>query len=97
MSSHRHASVAWRRESRCLNLDSNLFFAESGRLPATATAPCRECPVKAQCLAFALDSPWEPYGVWGGLPAHEIRALWREVHTPGSPDIGDTSLGDEVA
>ena len=39
---------------------------------------CAECPVKAQCLEFALtdDAGW--YGIWAGLMPNEVRQLKRE-------------------
>lgn len=45
--------------------DPELFFAESPDDVETAKALCRECPVRAACLAGALKRR-EPWGVWGG-------------------------------
>lgn len=49
----------------CRLVDPELFFAESPADVETAKALCVECPVKAQCLAGALERR-EPWGVWGG-------------------------------
>jgi len=43
----------------------DLFFAESPQDVARAKELCRDCPVRAACLADALDRG-EPWGVWGG-------------------------------
>jgi WhiB family redox-sensing transcriptional regulator len=43
----------------------DLFFAESPLDVARAKALCAGCPVRAACLAGALDRG-EPWGVWGG-------------------------------
>ena len=43
----------------------DLFFAESPSDLTHAKALCRDCPVRAACLADALDRG-EPWGVWGG-------------------------------
>jgi WhiB family redox-sensing transcriptional regulator len=43
----------------------DLFFAESPRDVARAKELCSRCPVRAACLADALDRG-EPWGVWGG-------------------------------
>jgi len=45
--------------------DPALFFAESPDDVDAAKALCRECPVRAACLAGALQRR-EPLGVWGG-------------------------------
>ena len=49
----------------CRLNDPELFFAESPADIETAKALCRDCPVRAACLAGALDRG-EPWGVWGG-------------------------------
>ena len=43
----------------------DLFFAESPLDVARAKELCASCPVRAACLADALDRA-EPWGVWGG-------------------------------
>ena len=49
----------------CLSGDPDLFFAERPDDLERAKALCVDCPVRAQCLAAALDRG-EPWGVWGG-------------------------------
>jgi len=45
--------------------DPELWFAESPADVEHAKLLCQECPVRAQCLAGAMDRA-EPWGVWGG-------------------------------
>ncbi|HET7349458.1 MAG TPA: WhiB family transcriptional regulator [Marmoricola sp.] len=42
-----------------------------------AKVVCGACPVRAECLAEALDNKIE-WGVWGGLTERERRALLRK-------------------
>lgn len=42
-----------------------------------AKVVCGACPVRAECLAEALDNQME-WGVWGGLTERERRALLRK-------------------
>ena len=49
----------------CLRYDPELFFAETPADVEEAKALCLGCPVRAQCLAGALDRR-ESWGVWGG-------------------------------
>lgn len=54
-------------ESRlpCLTQDPELFFAETPTDVELAKSLCGDCPVRAACLAGALERR-EPWGVWGG-------------------------------
>ncbi len=52
-------------ELPCRTNDPELFFAESPADVERAKALCVDCPVRAECLAGALDRR-EPWGVWGG-------------------------------
>lgn len=45
--------------------DPELFFAESAMDVERAKLLCSRCPVRALCLAGALERR-EPWGVWGG-------------------------------
>ncbi len=49
----------------CRTDDADLWFAERPDQLGRAQALCRECPIRQQCLAGALDRR-EPWGVWGG-------------------------------
>ena len=49
----------------CRANDAELFFAESPGDVELAKALCQDCPVRAECLAGALERR-EPWGVWGG-------------------------------
>ena len=54
-----------RRPLPCRVEDPELWFAESPALLELAKSFCAGCPVRAACLAGALDRG-EPWGVWGG-------------------------------
>lgn len=49
----------------CRAEDPELFFAETPADVEFAKALCHDCPVRAECLASALERR-EPWGVWGG-------------------------------
>jgi WhiB family redox-sensing transcriptional regulator len=49
----------------CHLVDPDLFFAESPADVERAKALCVDCPLRATCLAEALERR-EPWGVWGG-------------------------------
>jgi WhiB family redox-sensing transcriptional regulator len=52
-------------ELPCRVNDPDLYFAESPSDVELAKALCQDCPVRAECLAAALERR-EPWGVWGG-------------------------------
>ncbi|MQA35028.1 WhiB family transcriptional regulator [Modestobacter roseus] len=59
-------SPAPRRTLPCrASSDPDLWFAEAPAQLEQAKDLCLECPVRASCLAGALDRA-EPWGVWGG-------------------------------
>ena len=49
----------------CRAYDAELWFAESPADVELAKSLCSDCPVRAACLAGALERR-EPWGVWGG-------------------------------
>lgn len=69
----------WRDGAACLHADPELFFPVSTTGPALrqveeAKRICRDCPVQAPCLAWALRQGISS-GVWGGTTAEERRAM----------------------
>lgn len=66
----------WRQRSACSGLDTEMFFPASDAEAAAAQAVCATCPVRDQCLEWALVTRQED-GVWGGLTDNERRRLRR--------------------
>lgn len=71
----------WRHSALCRDEDPELFFPVGNSGPALlqieeAKAVCMRCPVREQCLEFALSSGQDA-GVWGGLSEDERRSLKR--------------------
>lgn len=65
----------WQHHAACRDLDPELFFPlpldVAGELAAKTV--CGDCPVRSECLTFALRNGLDD-GVWGGLTADERRA-----------------------
>ncbi len=68
--------TTWRREAACRDLDTNVFFPLTDDEAGPAKAVCATCPVREQCLEFALATRQDD-GVWGGLTETERRRLRR--------------------
>jgi WhiB family transcriptional regulator, redox-sensing transcriptional regulator len=65
----------WSSDAACRNGDPDALFVQ-GAAQNRAKAICMGCPVRAECLADALDNRIE-FGVWGGMTERERRALLR--------------------
>lgn len=57
-------------EGLCGQTDPDSFFPEKGGSAREAKQVCLACPVRVQCLEWALDNA-EHFGVWGGLTEKE--------------------------
>lgn len=67
----------WQDYGNCLGVDPDLFFPERGASTREAKEVCRGCPVKVDCLEFALENV-EKFGIWGGYSERERRRLRRQ-------------------
>ncbi|ASU81889.1 WhiB family transcriptional regulator [Nocardiopsis gilva YIM 90087] len=65
----------WSTRAICRETDPDALFVQ-GAAQNRAKLICRGCPVRAECLADALDNRIE-FGVWGGMTERERRALLR--------------------
>jgi WhiB family redox-sensing transcriptional regulator len=63
---------AWQQRGACRGADPNLFFPERGESVKEAKAVCTGCPVREECLEYALENH-EVLGIWGGLSGRERR------------------------
>ncbi|GAA4792226.1 WhiB family transcriptional regulator [Streptomyces ziwulingensis] len=73
----------WREHAACREEDPDLFFPIGTTGPALlqtrqAKAVCGRCPVREQCLEWALDTG-QSLGVWGGTDENERRSLKRRL------------------
>lgn len=64
---------SWRYSALCGQTDPDLWFPAPGGLANAAKAICKRCPVKYQCLEFAVSNG-ETEGVWAGLSGHKLKA-----------------------
>lgn len=65
----------WPLLAKCRGMNDALF--PEGKDQKRAKTICMGCPVRAQCLAEALDNRIE-WGVWGGMTERERRQLLRQ-------------------
>jgi WhiB family transcriptional regulator, redox-sensing transcriptional regulator len=67
-------AARWRELAACRGTDLNLFFPGRGESAGPARRTCARCPVRRQCLEFAVSNRIV-CGIWGGLTGPERRAL----------------------
>ena len=67
---------AWMRRSACRGRTTVDFFPDPGASTEAARATCATCPVRDDCLAFALADR-ATQGIGGGTDEAERRALRR--------------------
>jgi len=75
-------SEEWRELGSCRKLDTSMFFpiGQTGEAEvriARAKKVCATCPVRQECLEFAITTNQE-YGVWGGHSEEERRVVRRQ-------------------
>lgn len=71
--------TGWRDAGLCAQVDPELWFPPKGDLGRAARAVCGRCPVRLQCLEWALARR-ETWGIYGGLSEHERRPLLTARH-----------------
>jgi WhiB family redox-sensing transcriptional regulator len=80
-------AVDWRTRAACLAVDPGLFFPERGVSARKGKSVCRGCPVRVDCLQFALENGMR-FGIYGGLSERERRTMNpRRSATSASPRL----------
>lgn len=85
------AGEDWRSAAACQSVDPELFFPISASGIAKeqvteAKAICTGCPVRRECLAFALRTQ-QTHGIWGGTTEEERYPRLRPVRRRLSMEI----------
>jgi len=73
----------WQDKALCAEIGWAMFFPEKGEPAKPARLVCAMCPVRDECLAFALDVESRPgvdgrHGIYGGLIPRERAAIARQ-------------------
>lgn len=65
-------SPQWFAKASCKGLDASLFFGEGHDVSViTAKEICATCPVRIECLEYAVELNEYDFGIWGGVsPRH---------------------------
>ena len=77
-----NADYTWRSNAICRDTDPDLFFPIGTTGFALmqidrAKEVCDQCPVKVDCLDYALETNQDS-GIWGGTSEEERRTLRRQ-------------------
>ena len=68
--------IRWMARAACATApDRTIFFPERGGSLEPAYEWCRRCPVRAECLEYALSGETNERGVWGGTSERQRRVL----------------------
>ncbi len=64
--------MSWQSLAACRGLDPDLFFLERSESVSEAKAVCWGCPVRRDCLAFAMADD-SLAGIWGATTRKQRR------------------------
>ncbi len=93
--------LQWMADADCISVGGDLFFAEGrGDHYREAREICRNCPVRWECLDYAMDTMFDAdgcidagsLGMWGGTTPAERRALARRGRSWSVPDFTEREL-----
>jgi WhiB family redox-sensing transcriptional regulator len=78
-----NADYTWRSQAICRDTDPDLFFpiGTTGQALVQidrAKEVCGVCPVKSECLEYALETNQDS-GIWGGLDEEQRRNIRRQA------------------
>jgi WhiB family transcriptional regulator, redox-sensing transcriptional regulator len=71
----------WMTRASCRGGNASAFFPSDGSGVETAQHVCVGCPVRVDCLEYALTNRLD-YGVWGGTSERERQRILRQRRQP---------------
>jgi len=81
---------AWMDDARCTGRPDVTWFPGPHQSAKPAKAICNRCPVRLECLEFAIDS--DERGIWGGLSDAERASLRRHGVRQSRPALTRASV-----
>lgn len=76
----------WRKEALCIDQPAALFFPESSQSNLQGKRICEMCPVRLECLEYAVAT-FQEFGIWGGTVGKERGQIRKTL--AGGEDIGE--------
>jgi len=70
--------MEWVTRANCRGRDPEQFFVRGAVAARQVVRICASCPVRQQCLEYALDNGIE-HGIWGGLTERQRRVVARRM------------------
>ena len=68
----------WMTDAACQGLPTGMFFPANKDDAGPAKAVCGHCPVRRQCVAYALADP-SLHGVWGASTEDQRKGRRRRL------------------
>jgi WhiB family redox-sensing transcriptional regulator len=78
--------MEWADWGLCAETDPEAYFPEKGGSSREAKKVCAGCPVRQECLEYALEHD-ERWGIWGGTSERQRRTLRRGMRPAGRPRL----------
>lgn len=82
-------------DSSCRGVNPDLFYPERGESTKEAKAVCAGCPVRIDCLEYAIAHN-ERFGIWGGKSERERRAIRKQRIQEGKLQEQDEAEEDDL-
>jgi WhiB family redox-sensing transcriptional regulator len=76
----------WRQGAACIGMPIEMFY-QPKKTPKVVKETCNGCPVKEECLDYALR--YEPCGYFGGETAEDRKLIRRQRKIKFTPLNGD--------
>jgi WhiB family redox-sensing transcriptional regulator len=76
--------MQWMLFGKCRDKHPSTFFPSDGVGVEVARRICADCPVKGECLEYALANRID-HGVWGGCSERERRRILKRRRAAGVP------------
>ena len=84
----------WRKHAACNGFPTRWWFPERGGRLDLPSFICRSCPVKDDCLSYAMDENIT-HGVWGGVSESGRRRLRKKAAGRDRHDVTDPDPHDD--
>lgn len=81
----------WTGQALCTQTDPEIFFPLKGTPGIKARRICAICPVRPECLAYAVVAD-ERFGIWGGLNRAERLRLRQALEVQPAANIALTGV-----